>query len=84
MDKLKSAAAVGLKDNETEKLIAVYPYKAEGTDREIIDKVKSWYYKQSCIAEEDLRHAYVDAITESESQQFINSAGCQDNRPCER
>lgn len=84
MDKLKSAAGIGLRDNETEKLIAVYPYKADGSDREIIDKVKSWYYKQSCIAEEDLRHAYVDAISESESQQFNYSAGCQDNSPCGR
>lgn len=66
MGKLEEAKRVGLRDKETEKLIAVYPGKPIGTDDEITKVVKDWYYQQSCGAEEKLRHAYVDSLTEQE------------------
>lgn len=66
MGNLESDEKIGLRNKETKKLIAVYPYKAEGNDAEIIKKVMDWYYMQSCSAEELLRTAYVDALTEAE------------------
>ncbi len=66
MGQLESAERVGLRDKETEKLIAVYPEKPTGTDAEITKTVMDWYYQQSCGAEEKLRHAYVDSLTDQE------------------
>jgi len=66
MGKFKEAERVGLRDKETEKLIAVYPEKPIGTDEEITKLVKDWYYKKNCGAEEELRHAYVDTLTDQE------------------
>ena len=84
MGKFEMAAGVGLRDKDTEKLIAVYPFKAEGADNEIAEKVKSWYYKQSCIAEDNLRHAYVDTITENESREWSEGMGCYKDESCSR
>jgi len=36
MGKLESAEKIGLKDKASNKILAVYPYKATGTDAEII------------------------------------------------
>lgn len=66
MGKFESAAAIGLRNKETDKLIVVYPFKAEGSDEEITKKVTDWYYMQNCAAEEKLRNAYVDILTEAE------------------
>lgn len=66
MGKFEGVENIGLRDKETGKLIAVYPYKAEGTDAEIEEKVKYWYYQKNCEAEEELKNAYVDVLTESE------------------
>lgn len=66
MGKFEGVEKIGLREKETGKLIAVYPYEAQGTDAEIEEKVKYWYYQQSCEAEEELKNAYVDALTESE------------------
>lgn len=68
MGKFESATAVGLRNKETDKLIAVYPFKAEGSDEEIAKKVSDWYYMQNCSAEEELRNAYVDILTEAEAK----------------
>lgn len=62
----EGAERVGLRDKETEKLIAVYPEKPTGTDDEIIKIVKDWYYQQGCGAEEEMRNAYVDTLTDEE------------------
>ena len=54
MGKFANAEKVGLRDKETQKLIAVYPLQAEGTDDEISETVRDWFYKQSCAAEDRL------------------------------
>jgi hypothetical protein len=66
MPRLNEAEKVGLRENETRKLIAVYPHKPEGSDAEIEDKVKNWFYRQSCAAEEQLRNCFVDAVAKEE------------------
>jgi len=66
MDKFESAEKLGLRDKETNKLLAVYPYKAEGTDVKINKIIRDWYYQQSCAAEDQLLTAYVDILTEHE------------------
>lgn len=66
MQKFEGAKKVGLRNKETQELIAVYPYKPKGTDDEITTKVKDWYYKQDCSAEDELLNAYVDILTDSE------------------
>ena len=66
MSNFEKAVKIGLRDKTSKKLIAVYPFKAEGSDEEIENTVKDWYYKQSCQAEDQLLNAYVDALTEKE------------------
>ena len=66
MGKFEGAEKIGLRDKETKKIIAVYPSKPVGTDAEIKKAVTDWYYKQNCSAEEELRTAYVDLLTENE------------------
>ncbi len=66
MGRFEGAEKVGIRDKETRQLLAVYPYKIDGTDEEIEKTVKDWYYKQSCIAEEFLLKSYVDELTEHE------------------
>ncbi|HHV99757.1 MAG TPA: hypothetical protein GXX36_09330 [Clostridiaceae bacterium] len=55
-----------LRDKETNKLVAVYPYSIEGSFNEVEDKVRFWYYQQSCSAENELENYYVDTLTEKE------------------
>jgi hypothetical protein len=66
MSKFNGAEKIGLRDKETGKLIAVYPHKPEGTDAEIEKAVRDWYYSQNCAAEEEMRNANVDLLTENE------------------
>jgi len=66
MGKFEGAEKIGLRNEVTEKLIAVYPFEPKGTDAEINKAVKDWYYKQNCSAEQEMRNAYVDLLTENE------------------
>ena len=66
MGKFERFEKVGLRDKETKELICVYPNKPEGSDNEIEENVKYWYYQQSCAAEEQLKDLFVDALTEHE------------------
>ena len=66
MGKLENAEMLGLRDKETRKLIAVYPFKVTGSDVEIDKAVRDWYYKQSCQAEDQLLGLFVDALTVQE------------------
>lgn len=66
MGRLEKAERVGLRDKQTGELIAVYPEKISGTDNEIEDKVKFWYYQQSCSAENILERSRVDTLNETE------------------
>lgn len=59
-----------LRDKNTDKLIAVYPYSAEGNFQEVEEKVKFWFYQQSCSAENELDNYYVDIMTENELRQM--------------
>ncbi|MBP2628477.1 MAG: hypothetical protein H6Q68_3188 [Firmicutes bacterium] len=63
MGKFESAEKIGLRDKTSKELIAVYPFKAVGSDEEIKKLVCDWYYKQSCQAEDQLLTAYVDILT---------------------
>ena len=66
MGKFESAEKLGLRYKDTNKILAIYPYQAEGTDAEINKIVRDWYYQQSCAAEDQLLTAYVDILTEHE------------------
>lgn len=66
MKNFENAEKVGLRDKETKKLIAVYPFKPLGTDAEIDKAVKDWYYVQNCSAEDKILNSYVDFLTENE------------------
>ena len=66
MGRLENAVKVGLRDKKSKELIAVYPFPVTGGDTEIEKAVRDWYYQQSCEAEERLRGAYVDVLTELE------------------
>lgn len=66
MGTLDNAEKIGLRDKATNKLIAVYPFEAKGSDAEIEKIVRDWYYKQSCKAEDQLLTAYVDVLTANE------------------
>ncbi|KNZ40410.1 hypothetical protein [Acetobacterium bakii] len=66
MGYLEDAKKIGLRDLETAALFAVYPDKATGTDAEIEKAVRDWYYEQNCAAEEKMKMAYVDALTDAE------------------
>jgi hypothetical protein len=68
MSKYQNAVAIGLRDKETGKPVAVFPKKAEGSDTEIEEKVKFWFYQQNCAAEEELKNLYVDALTAQETE----------------
>jgi hypothetical protein len=60
--KLEASGRAGLRDKETKDLIAVYPYKVTGTDKEIEEKVRYWFYQRDCSAEEQLGRYYVDTL----------------------
>ncbi len=66
MGKFEGAKYLGLRDKETNAIIAVYPREAKGTDAEIEKSVKDWFYTTSCSAEEALLNAYVDILSEDE------------------
>ena len=42
--KFEAAGRAGIRDKETEELVAVYPYKVNGTDQEIERKVHNWFF----------------------------------------
>ena len=63
MSKYQDAVNIGLREKSTDRPIAVFPKKAEGTDAEIEEKVRFWFYQQSCSAEEKLKKLYVDVLT---------------------
>ncbi len=69
MNKFEYAEKIGLRDKTSKELIAVYPFKAEGTDAEIEKMVRDWYYKQNCKAEDEILNAYVDVVNEREHEQ---------------
>ena len=57
---------IGIREKGSGKLIAVYPHKVSGDTSEVEEKVKFWFYQQSCIAEDILRESYVDIVPENE------------------
>lgn len=68
MRKYQNALNIGLREKETGKPVALFPNKAEGTDAEIEEKVKFWFYQQSCSAEEELKNLVVDVLTTQEAE----------------
>ncbi len=60
--KFEAAGRAGIRDKETEELVAVYPYKVNGTDQEIERKVHNWFYERNndkCI---EVANYYVDTL----------------------
>lgn len=66
MRKLENAEKIGIRNKSTNRILAVYPDKLEGSDDVITKKVTDWYYMKNCSAEEELRDAFVDALTSEE------------------
>lgn len=66
MNKFDGTKKVGLRSKESGKLIAVYPHNTRETDQDTDKAVRDWYYQTRCSAEEELRSAYVDVVTEEE------------------
>lgn len=70
MQHINKSDKLCLRDKNTDKLIAVYPYSVEGNLQEVEEKVKFWFYQQSCSAENELDNYYVDIMTENELRQM--------------
>lgn len=66
MGKFQGAKKIGLRNKQTNELVSVYPKRIEGTDAQIEENVKFWFYQQSCSAEEELKNLYVDVLTPAE------------------
>ena len=66
MGRFEDAKVIGIRAKETNKIIAIYPEKVKGSDEEIEQTVKDWYYQQSCSAEDELLLSFVDILTEEE------------------
>lgn len=66
MGKFEGVTHVGLRNKDTGKIVAVYPSKPEGDDNKVRKTVTDWYYRQNCMAEEELRNCYVDFLTDKE------------------
>ncbi|HEX3029860.1 MAG TPA: hypothetical protein VHT34_11285 [Clostridia bacterium] len=66
MRHFNGTASVGLRDKDTNKLIAVYPKKVEFSDTDVEKKVFDWYYTQSCSAENEMENYFVDVLNENE------------------
>lgn len=66
MKEIVNKVTVGLRNNETHDITAIYPERVDSLNDEIKKKVKDWYYMQNCANEETLIHSYVDILRESE------------------
>ncbi len=65
---IEAAGRAGVRNKDTNELVAVYPYKVWGEDGEIKSKVKDWFYDRNqdkCI---DVADYYVDTLSPSELQ----------------
>lgn len=69
MKKFRGTANVGLRDKDTDKLVVVYPEPVSSDDNNIEDKVRFWFYQQSCNAEHELESYYVDTVSEREMKE---------------
>jgi len=65
-------ANVGLREKDTNKIVAVYPHKVNGHDKDIEKTVYDWFYKQSCSAEEEMKNYYVDILNEIELKTYLH------------
>lgn len=79
MKHFEGTANLGLREKDSNKLVAVYPYPVQGDVTDIQDKVFFWYYQQSCSAENDLDNLYIDQLNDNELKQFENN---KDDRCC--
>jgi hypothetical protein len=65
--KFEAAGRVGLRANDTRELISVYPYKVEGTDDEIEQRVIDWYcQKKGCGEGNSIENYLVDTLNPGE------------------
>lgn len=66
MRQFEGSVYFGLREKDTNKVVAVYPEKLQGSENEIENKVKFWFYQQSCGAEDRLEDCYVDVVSDEE------------------
>lgn len=64
--KLENMGRVGIRNKETNEIVGIYPYKVEGIDQEIEDKVKSWFYPNASEAEKHFANCFVDILSYKE------------------
>lgn len=64
--KLEAAGRAGVRDKETDELVAVYPYKVNGTDQEIKNQVHHWFYERNSDKCIEVANYYVDTMTPME------------------
>lgn len=62
----KKPVNVGIRENGTNKLISVYPYKIDNFNTRVKDEVMAWYYQKNCEAEENMENCFVDVLSEKE------------------
>ena len=73
MSNQQSSNTYGLIDKTTNKILAVYPEQLTGNYEQVTKTVMDWYYMQNCSAEEQLRHAVVEPLTDEDiKSQRIN------------
>lgn len=66
LGKLESHGRVGIRNKKTNKIIAVYPYRVTGTDHEVEEKVKSWFFPNADETEKNFANSYVDLLSYKE------------------
>lgn len=61
---------LGIRDKETEKLVAIYPESIDADSVNAEKKVLDWYYKQDCHTSENIENVYVDYLSEREFKEI--------------
>lgn len=64
--KLESTGRVGIRNKETNEIMGVYPYKIDNSDKEMENKVKTWFYQQATEAEKHFGNCFVDTLSYKE------------------
>lgn len=67
----ENGISVGIRDKETDELVAVYPEAVQKVNSDVKKKVLDWYYMQDCSTSENIEKYYVDALTEKEIKEHM-------------
>ena len=66
MGKFDGVQYLGIREKDTDKLVAVYMGELSGDDKAKEKKVIDWYYMKDCSTSEHIDDYYVDTLTERE------------------